>query len=53
MKKMKPHTHESEPEGIRAHLVLWHNLGEAAWAFKDEAARKLHKDLHERQEAKE
>lgn len=53
MKEMKPHTHESEPLAVRAHLLLWHNLGEAAWMLKDETARKLHKDLHERQEAKE
>lgn len=47
---MKPHTHETEPEAMRAHLLLWHNLGEVAWALKDEAARKLHRHLHEQEE---
>lgn len=47
---MKPHTHETEPEAMRAHLLLWHNLGEVAWALKDEAARKLHSHLHEQEE---
>ena len=53
VKKMKPHTHEAEPVAMRAHLLLWHNLGEAAWMLKDDTARRLHEDLHERQEVEE